>query len=178
MRNAREQSICNSNNTNYGPNYWRPANWLVKADIWDIWKILRCHRGLLSDTVYIYGLKYLENIEVSHDDVSIWKCFPHYWPFVREIHQSLVDFPHKGPVMWSFDVIVLLAEQTVQQTVKLIVIWNAMTVILCNWAVEVSGRYRGVRQGDDVTLCMFMKLIVDLGWPEIWYILVIITWWI
>ena len=23
----------------------------------------------------------------------------HYWPFVREIHQWLVDFPHKAPVM-------------------------------------------------------------------------------
>ena len=23
----------------------------------------------------------------------------HYWPFVRGIHQSLVDSPHKGPVM-------------------------------------------------------------------------------
>ena len=25
----------------------------------------------------------------------------HYWPFVRGIHQSLVDSPHKGPVMWK-----------------------------------------------------------------------------
>ena len=26
------------------------------------------------------------------------------WVFVRGIHQSLVGFPHKGAVMWSFDV--------------------------------------------------------------------------
>ena len=25
----------------------------------------------------------------------------HYWPFVRRIHQLLVDSPHKGPVNWS-----------------------------------------------------------------------------
>ena len=25
----------------------------------------------------------------------------HHWPFVRGIHQSLVDSPHKGPVMWK-----------------------------------------------------------------------------
>ena len=25
----------------------------------------------------------------------------HYWPFVREIHQWLVDSPHKGPVTWK-----------------------------------------------------------------------------
>ena len=33
-----------------------------------------------------------------------WKHFPYYWPFVRGTHQSLVDSPHKGPVMQSFDV--------------------------------------------------------------------------
>ena len=25
----------------------------------------------------------------------------HYWPFVREIHHPLVDFHHKGPVIWT-----------------------------------------------------------------------------
>ena len=28
-----------------------------------------------------------------------WKHPLHYWPFVRGIHQSLVDSPHKGPEM-------------------------------------------------------------------------------
>ena len=31
-----------------------------------------------------------------HDDVIIWKHFPRNWPFVREIHRSPVNFPHKG----------------------------------------------------------------------------------
>ena len=31
-----------------------------------------------------------------HDVVVKWKHFPHYWPFVRGIHQSLVNSPHKG----------------------------------------------------------------------------------
>ena len=26
---------------------------------------------------------------------------PHYWPFVRGIHQWPVDSPHKGPAMWK-----------------------------------------------------------------------------
>ena len=26
---------------------------------------------------------------------------PHYWPFVRGIHRSPADSPHKGPVMWK-----------------------------------------------------------------------------
>ena len=32
-----------------------------------------------------------------HDDVIKWKHFPHYWSsFVRGIHRSPVDSPHKG----------------------------------------------------------------------------------
>ena len=32
----------------------------------------------------------------NHDDVIKWKHFPRDWPFVREIHRSPVNFPHKG----------------------------------------------------------------------------------
>ena len=32
----------------------------------------------------------------QHDDVIKWKHFPRYWPFVREIHWSPVNSPHKG----------------------------------------------------------------------------------
>ena len=31
-----------------------------------------------------------------HDDVIIWILFPRYWPFVRGIHLSPVNSPHKG----------------------------------------------------------------------------------
>ena len=34
---------------------------------------------------------------VDHDDVIKWKHFPRYWPFVRGIHRSTVNCPHKGP---------------------------------------------------------------------------------
>ena len=33
---------------------------------------------------------------VIHDDVIKWKHFPRYWPFVRGIHRSPVNSPHKG----------------------------------------------------------------------------------
>ena len=33
----------------------------------------------------------------AHDDVMAWKCCPRYWPFVRGIHPSKVNSPHKGP---------------------------------------------------------------------------------
>ena len=32
----------------------------------------------------------------KHYDVIKWKYFPRYWPFVREIHRSPVNSPHKG----------------------------------------------------------------------------------
>ena len=32
----------------------------------------------------------------GHDDVIKWKDFPRYWPFVRGIHRSPVNSPHKG----------------------------------------------------------------------------------
>ena len=32
----------------------------------------------------------------THDDVIKWKHFPRYWPFVRWIHRSPVNSPHKG----------------------------------------------------------------------------------
>ena len=32
----------------------------------------------------------------GHDDVIKWKYFPRYWPFLRGIHRSPVNSPHKG----------------------------------------------------------------------------------
>ena len=47
-------------------------------------------RNCTSD--YFHFNKYA----TSHDDVIKWKHFPRNWPFVREIHRSPVNFPHKG----------------------------------------------------------------------------------
>ena len=39
----------------------------------------------------------LQDSRISvHDDVIKWKHFPRYWPFVRGIHRSPVNSPHKG----------------------------------------------------------------------------------
>ena len=32
----------------------------------------------------------------QHDDIIKGKHFPHYWPFVRGIHRSPMNSPHKG----------------------------------------------------------------------------------
>ena len=43
---------------------------------------------------------YVEHVKppprTMHDDVIKWKHFPGYWPFVRGIHRSPVNSPHKG----------------------------------------------------------------------------------
>ena len=33
---------------------------------------------------------------IKHDDVIKWNHFPRYWPFVRGIHWSPVNYPQKG----------------------------------------------------------------------------------
>ena len=45
----------------------------------------------------------------THDDLITWKYYPQCWSFAREIHRLSVDSPDRGPVMWSFDVSILLA---------------------------------------------------------------------
>ena len=40
--------------------------------------------------------------DFEHDDVIEWRHFLHYWPFVRGIHRSPVDSPHKS--QWHFNV--------------------------------------------------------------------------
>ena len=37
---------------------------------------------------------------VTHEEVIKRKHFPRYWPFVRGIHRSPVNYPHKGQWCW------------------------------------------------------------------------------
>ena len=43
-----------------------------------------------------------------HDNLQTWKYTVYYWPFVRGIHQSLVDSPLKGPEIQSVDFVVVV----------------------------------------------------------------------
>ena len=56
--------------------------------------------NLISSTEVslIYGIASI------HDDVIKWKHLPRNWPFLRGIHRSPVNSPHKRPVTRSFDV--------------------------------------------------------------------------
>ena len=45
---------------------------------------------------YVLSLATTLKIGIIHDDVIKWKHFPRNWPFVRGIHRSPVNSPHKG----------------------------------------------------------------------------------
>ena len=53
-------------------------------------------RNNLSDIVPLGARTSAGTVMIRHDDVIKWKHFPRYWPFVRGIHRSPVNFPHKG----------------------------------------------------------------------------------
>ena len=56
----------------------------------------RCWRWVL----YIKSIK-----SYGHDDVIKWKHFPRYWPFVRGIHRSPVNFTYtkaSDAELWCF----------------------------------------------------------------------------
>ena len=69
-----------------------------------LWKMGYCHVGVVFRMFInrrvafrpIYGYHFTDLVYTWHDDVIKWKHFPRYWPFVRGIHRSPVNSPHKG----------------------------------------------------------------------------------
>ena len=60
-------------------------------------KLLTCYRRLSIMHVIQWRCLYFGwQFTRIHDDVIKWKHFPRNWPFVREIHRSPVNYPHKG----------------------------------------------------------------------------------
>ena len=68
-------------------------------NIWLLY-ILLCFFVNLIWYLYLFWLnKHCLSLSLSlyeHDDFIKWKHFPRYWPFVRKIHLSPVNSPHKG----------------------------------------------------------------------------------
>ena len=60
---------------------------------WVLWQV---EDPYVDNVAFIQSVKILVDVWFYHDDVIKWKHFPRYWPFVREIHRSPVNFPHKG----------------------------------------------------------------------------------
>ena len=75
-------------------------SWLVKRDTYWYWPPMSCQTGTKPSSGRILTRLCLYTSGVPrillHDDVIKCKHFPRNWPFVREIHRSPVNFPHKG----------------------------------------------------------------------------------
>ena len=67
--------------------YWcnSVAEQLVKLTTEETWKL----RLLMRVTLQL-------PVVSTHDDVIKWKHFPRYWSFVRGVHRSPMNSPHKG----------------------------------------------------------------------------------
>ena len=57
-------------------------------------KVRNDHRSQLSTETFTIEVKW--SAKWNYDDVIKWKQFPRYWSFVRGIHRSPVNSPHKG----------------------------------------------------------------------------------
>ena len=51
---------------------------------------------ILTTLIRLNNRHHLNWFHYSDDDVIKWKHFPRNWPFVRGIHRSPVNSPHKG----------------------------------------------------------------------------------
>ena len=67
----------------------------------------------------------------GHEDILLWKYFPHHWPFLQGIY--------RWPLMWSFSFFMLIffhvltVFKRVEQTVEWPVIRNAITLMESYW---------------------------------------------
>ena len=92
-----------------------PCHWPLSGEsTGDWWSFLTrgrwggiCFHLMTPHMMFTRHCPYLQSWWTSyacHDDVIKWKHFPRYWSFVRGIHRSPVNSPHKRPVMRSFHV--------------------------------------------------------------------------
>ena len=52
--------------------------------------------GMTIIPLISYMNLFVNVMKLEHDDVIKWKHFPRNWPFVRGIHRSPMNSPHKG----------------------------------------------------------------------------------
>ena len=65
-------------------------------------KGLQHQNAIHKDALLVTTIFAIDMVVPFHDDVIKWKHFPRYWPFVRWIHRSPVNSPHKGQWRGAF----------------------------------------------------------------------------
>ena len=96
-----------------------------------------------------------------HDDVIKWNRFPRCRPFVRGIHRSPVNSPHKGqwPELWYY--LWCTLEQTIGQPVEMPLIWDAMGLVVTWLQCEVHKTHKHISW---FALYIF-TFTGSFGWP-------------
>ena len=120
--------------------------------VWQSRSQIRAHwiKEVVEYTTYMYArisLKMIKtmwhrsvNLHAYHYVVIKWKHFPRYWPFVRGIHWSPVNSPHKGQWRGAF-------------MFSLICVW------INGWVNNgEAGDLRRYRAHHDVTVMSFSEL--------------------
>ena len=100
-----------------------------------------------------------------HDDVIKWKHFPRYWLTVREIDRWIPLTMASHAELWCF--LWSAPEQTIEQTIEPLVIWDAIELIMTSLQCGVHVRSTSVNVKNTTHLDG-----VDQGTSQLWY-----TWW-
>ena len=82
-------------------NSWSDPRWTALWCVSEIW--IATTSVIRNRTTDATGLQLDQPFNSrSHNDVIKWKHPPRYWPFVRGIHRSPVNSPHKGQWRGAF----------------------------------------------------------------------------
>ena len=128
-----------------------------------------------------------------HDDVIKWKYFSRYWPFVRGIHRSPVDSPHKAHCGGALVLSLICAwtngwannRDAVFETSSLWRHWNIITAqireLLYIGVIITSGTARDMNKMVDILWTAFWNTIssvkiVVFRFQCYWWWFNIITW--
>ena len=84
---------------------------------------------------------------IGHDGATTWKCFPHYWPFVRGIN---LDSLHKWPILWNFNIFSVISLNKLSNTLR--------------------PRQNGRHFAEDIFKCIFLNenVWIVLNWRYHW----------
>ena len=107
------------------------------------------------------------NLSIWGDrDVMTWKHFPRYWPFVMRIHHLWTKASNTGSeVLFNVSL-----NGTIEQTVELSVIWDAMTFMWHHTNEIYSGLYNLVSLYRHITLSMILMEVSQPAYDMIHYI--------
>ena len=133
-------------------------------------------------------------MSTKHNDVIKWKHFPRYWPFMRGIHRSPVNSPHKG--QWRralmFSLICVWINGWVNNGEAgdlrryrahydvIVMVWLCCFVMGISITIHCDFIHSVQHEIHCVTLCITMQvaLYTEYVWTHIWHVYCILINWL